>query len=93
MGWKYIMIQTMHDGLVVNWPVIFPDKMVHSDVAKCARMMVPVKGSVQGIVSAGKIEHVEADGLGGSSETLSLASREEDEAIIKLYSYLHGIET
>jgi len=94
MGWKYIMIQSKHGDVTYNWPIIFPDKMIHSEVAGCARMMVPVKGSVTGIVSAGKIEHLEVNGLGGDSETLSLDSRpEQDSAIIEMYSYLHGIET
>lgn len=95
MGWKYIMIRSRSKtGIVTDWPVIFPDKMVHAEVAGCARMMVPVKGTVLGVVSAGKIEHLVVEGLGGDSETLSLKSRpDEDTKIIEMYSYLHGIET
>jgi hypothetical protein len=42
-------------------------------------------------VSAGKIEHVSVEGLGGNSETLALAAAPGDDKIIENYSYGHGL--
>lgn len=91
MAWKYIMIESvMPNGLIVKFPVIFPDKLVHSEVFGVLRVVVP--GKHVGASSAGKIEHVDVVGLGGDSETLGLRSnREEDTVTIERYSYLHGI--
>lgn len=41
MGWKYIMFEnTMGDSKIL-FPVIFPDKMVHSEVAAVLRHCQP----------------------------------------------------
>lgn len=94
MGWKYVMFETKLADCIVHVPVIFPDKLVHKDIADYMTMAlmttfkVPVK-----TVSAGKIEHVTADGLGGDSETLKLKSHPEDAVIIEAYSYLHGLNS
>jgi len=92
MGWKYIMFENRIGDTKILFPVIFPDKMVHSEVAAVLRHCQPGwhKGGVKA-VSAGMIEHVTVDGLHGSSETLNLDSKEEDASIIDAYSYGHGI--
>lgn len=86
------MFENTIGDLKLLFPVIFPDKMVHSDVAAVLRRCQPGwhNGSVRAI-SAGIIEHVTVDGLHGSSETLKLDAREEDADIIDAYSYSHGI--
>lgn len=93
MGWKYIMFENrMSEGTKFLFPVIFPDKMVHSEVAAALRHCQPGwhHGGVAAI-SAGMIEHITIDGLHGSSETLNLESNPEDTATIESYSYAHGI--
>lgn len=92
MGWKYIMFENTIGDLKLLFPVIFPDKMVHSEVAAVLRRCQPGwhKGGVRA-VSAGMIEHITVDGLHGSSETLKLDAKEEDANIIDSYSYGHGI--
>lgn len=92
MGWKYIMFENRMGDSKVLFPVIFPDKMVHKDVAAVLRHCQPGwhKGGVAA-VSAGMIEHITVDGLHGESETLNLESNPEDAAIIDSYSYGHGI--
>ena len=92
MGWKYVMFKNKIGDLEVLFPVIFPDKMVHSDVAKGLRSFMPGWRS-KGVepVSAGKIEHLEIRGLGGDSETLGLSSEQGDKDVIENYSYAHGI--
>lgn len=86
------MFENRMGDLKVLFPVIFPDKMVHGEVAAVLRSCQPGwhKGGVVA-VSAGMIEHVTVDGLHGESETLKLESNVEDAAIIDSYSYGHGI--
>jgi hypothetical protein len=92
MGWKYVMIETtFKGGMKILFPVIFPDKMIHSEVAAVAKIVAPMGGNTSRVVSAGKIEHIEVHGLGGDSETLKLSSKEEDATVIERYSYFHGV--
>jgi hypothetical protein len=92
MGWKYVMFKNKIGDLEVLFPVIFPDKMVHSDVMVGLRAFMPgwQSGGITA-VSAGKIEHLEVAGLGGDSETLKLKSRPDDKDVIENYAYVHGI--
>lgn len=92
MGWKYVMFENKVGTLTVMFPVIFPDKMVHKDVAAHLRHLMPGwrHGGVKA-VSAGKIEHLTVHGLGGNSDTLGLESNPDDKGIIDDYSYMHGI--
>lgn len=94
MGWKYIIIEiTLPDSdTKVKFPVIFPDKMIHIEVATVMKLVGPLEGNKPEIVSAGIIEHVMTDGLGGESITLHLKSHGVlDEQLIEGYSYFHGI--
>lgn len=92
MAWKYVMLKS---GNFV-FPVIFPDKLVHSDVAqvmKCAVHQCLPNEDVAQVISAGSIDHVELVNLGGESMSLNVRSRGEvDKHAIELYSYVHGIE-
>jgi hypothetical protein len=93
MAWKYIMVENgFPGGTRFLIPVIFPDKLIHSDVYANIKSIMPGWEAL-GVkaFSAGKIEHIRVEGLGGESETLRLKSHPEDERIIKNYSYLHGI--
>jgi hypothetical protein len=92
MGWKYIMAEiTMPQGLKVKVPIIFPDKLIHLEVATVIKLVAPLDGNKPQIVSAGTIEHIVPVGLGGESDTLKLKSRESDALTIKQYSYFHGV--
>jgi hypothetical protein len=94
MGWKYVMLESRIGwDTKVLYPVIFPDKLVHSQVAMQLRKIIPGWRRTYGVqvVSAGKIEHLEVEGLGGESETLGLKSELTDTGVIENYSYLHGI--
>jgi hypothetical protein len=92
MGWKYIMVLNKIGDTRFLVPVIFPDKLVHSQVYAQTRTIMP-GWQFDGVkaISAGKIEHIELDGLGGESETLNLKSRPDDRGVIENYSYEHGI--
>lgn len=93
MGWKYVMFETKIAGCSAMVPVVFPDKLVHKDVVEHMRHLLgrTFKGASCRPVSAGKIEHVIVDGLGGDSETLGLKAHEDDSKIIEAYSYFHGL--
>lgn len=42
MGWKYVMFENrMPGGTKFLFPVIFPDKMVHSQIAMALRPFMP----------------------------------------------------
>lgn len=93
MAWKYIMFENKIGDVTIMFPVIFPDKLVHSAVYDHLKSTMPGwhSGGVAP-VSAGKIEHITVLGLGGDSETLGVESLgEEDASIIRMYSYEHGI--
>ncbi len=93
MGWKYIMFENKVGDTTIMFPVIFPDKMVHKEVATVLRHCQPGwhHGGVAA-VSAGVISKLEVKGVGGESETLNLESfGQEDEDIINNYNYAHGI--
>lgn len=92
MGWKYIMFENTIGDSKFLFPVIFPDKMVHSEVSAVLRHCQPGwhHGGVKPI-SAGMIDQLYVEGVGGESETLKMASKIEDENIINTYNYFHGI--
>lgn len=92
MSWKYIMFENHIGNMKILFPVIFPDKLVHSQVYAHLKSTMPGFHS-RGIVavSAGKIEHLTVNGLGGDSETLRLSSKPGDKDVIEAYSYEHGI--
>ena len=89
MGWKYLMIENR----LAAYPVIFPDKLVHIEVATVMRLIVPTIDKQQPMpVSAGFIESLYVEGVGGDSKTLKMSSRPGDEGIINRYKYFHGIK-
>lgn len=94
MGWKYVIVETtLEGGTRIEFPLIFPDKMIHSQVARAIRRLPPIRGLPARAVGAGMIEHLEVYGVGGKSETLGIKSRgETDKRLIEAYSYFHGIK-
>jgi hypothetical protein len=94
MAWKYVMMDVRFPktGLHVLFPVIFPDKLVHSYVASAMSTVLAAHGMPSvSVASAGKIEEVTVDGLGGGSETLAKVAMDVDTDVINNYEYKHGI--
>lgn len=93
---KYIVIRIEDRTLVREYPVIFPQALVHEDVYRAMRLAVSNRGNKVSAVSAGFVNSMEI-GSGslrcyGYSETLKLKSREkEDESLIASLDYSHGI--
>jgi hypothetical protein len=97
MAWKYVMLRWKLSGsTAVDLPIIFPDKLVHADVAAAIMAMMEVNGYMKSDatiapISAGMIEIILPEGLGGKSETLGLESVSQDATLIRNYAYNHGI--
>lgn len=94
MGMKYIVLEIKNGDTKREWPVIFPDMMVHRQVADIVQNHLTVDHKLDSqIIAAGSVSFfgckVRCD---GESETLNIESRgSEDEKLIKMFDYLHGI--
>lgn len=96
---KYVMIEIPAHGEAParRVPVIFPESLVHADVAVALERVVkstlaPKARVTVKATSAGmcRLDNVLCH---GESETLQLKSRERADAqVIEMYDYLHGIE-
>ena len=94
MAFKYIMFK--HRGR--EFPVIFPDLMVHSIMADTMKQYYIMEARAMGNpdwvapvpVSAGEVQMVVA-GCSGRSETLKLDSRPFDASAITMFPYTHGV--
>lgn len=88
---KYVMFEHDLEGVTQKIPIIFPDRLVHADVAERMRHLlrrvhkIDAKPVSAGFVNLGLISCY------GESETLGLSARNEDGAIIETMDYLHGI--
>lgn len=73
-----------------NVPVIYPDFLVHEDVANAFKTINGMEKAT--VISAGHTS-LTVDECYGRSSTLNIDSREdEDNRIINAYEYCHGIE-
>ncbi len=94
---KYVMLEiTLAGGEAPPFklPVIFPDKLVHRDMAahvKSVAWATWPRCNVN-VISAGEIQLGGVECF-GESETLNVKSRgERDARTIDVYNYFHGIE-
>lgn len=90
MGLKYIVMRVRDR----EWPIIFPDAMVHKDVAETVRWhLMRHHDQDCRVVSAGSFTCF--GGVircGGESETLKIKSRgKTDVKLIALFDYNHGL--
>ena len=94
MGMKYIIVQIKNGETKREWPIIFPDMMVHRQVAETTKWHLMRHHEQEcRIIAAGSISFFGGEvRCSGESETLNLESRgKEDEKLIKMFDYLHGI--
>lgn len=91
MGFKYIMVE-VDRGVAgqQRLPIIFPDVLVHDDVAKAILALPNFSKQPAKVVSAGTAEAVTAL-CDGESETLKLKSDETDTDVICSFAYYHGL--
>lgn len=86
---KYIVLK-LEDR---EFPVIFPNMLVHKQVFEAINKVAPFLGKAKA-VSAGEISSmaIEKDSCHGKSDTLKLVSRAEtDDQLIHMHDYLHGL--
>lgn len=89
-GFKYIVIRAGD----YEFPIIFPDKLVHEDVAVAMLRLEPIcKLKTPVIASAGFVRMDEISVGASISESLGVGPREGDAALIRHYAINHGINT
>lgn len=94
---KYIVVKVGLGDNQREWPVIFPDNFIHSIMADAIKGYFAAEASsvrlprpVITVVSAGSIE-IDVRWCGGKSETLRLASADDDGQFIQCLPYNFGI--
>lgn len=80
---KYVMFQVEDQKI----PIIFPEQLVHAEVAAVVKAVLSNGAKV---VSAGLITAMAVVATDGDSETLGLKSDPADANIINAYPYEHG---
>lgn len=91
---KYIVMKINNGETVREWPIIFPDMMVHKQVAYVIELTIKRFHNMPcSVIAAGSFSCFGGEvRCFGESETLGLESRgEEDVKLIKMFDYLHGI--
>lgn len=94
MGMKYIVLEIKNGDTKREWPIIFPDMMVHRQVADIVQNHLAVDCKLNSrIIAAGSVSFFGGEvRCFGESETLNIESRgSEDAKLIKMFDYLHGI--
>lgn len=90
---KYIVLQGTKGSMTLELPIIFPNHLVHADVAGVlldSEILPPGKWSV---VSAGEFTPSAVHICCGHSETLNIGSRGTvDELLISMHDYGAGIK-
>lgn len=88
---KYVMVEVDHGSFKQRVPVVFPNFMVHSDMAEALTEVLKLKHRFKKVkvVSAGDCNVLEVK-CSGRSSTLRLPSLEGDTAIVSTYDYTHG---
>ena len=92
---KYIMLEVVpYEGapLEQHVPIIFPDQLTHSCMFEAVMRSKDFRRNHVSVVSAGFI-NLDDCTVYGRSETLGVASREQDTETIRNYEYYHGIQT
>lgn len=88
---KYIMFRVRIGDTEKFLPIIFPDELVHSDIAETIKSLILSRYRWNIDVSSAGSINIGATTCGGKSETLVSASDPSDAKIIQLYDYCHGI--
>ena len=89
MGFKYVMLEIDNGAFKRRLPIIFPDILVHADVAAAVQSL-PMMGEAKPI-AAGSIDLMAA-ACHGRSSTLNVSAGETDAELINTFPYFHGME-
>jgi hypothetical protein len=88
---KYIIYTRDYFGVRQEIPIIFPNQLVHLEVAKALKSVV---GSSK-IVAAGEFSslNIDSDGFIGKSTTIGIRSRgKRDGKLIAMFDYKQGLD-
>ena len=99
---KYIVVEVKQQDITREFPFIFPEAIIHSDMYKMAErnLMMELHADSVRCVGAGFISCVnmlratvgDSACCYGRSESLNVSSRgETDDKLIKLLDYTHGM--
>lgn len=93
---KYIMFEQEIGEIKRKIPFIFPNFLVHQDVAAVTKVLLDetFKNSKNRIVSAGDVQIGAGATINcsGKSETLKIKSHPDDTQILTMYDYFHGVQ-
>lgn len=94
MDYSYVMLEvSREDGLVQKIPIVFPQLLVHKDVAEAIVKVLEKDGIKAKVSSAGALRMDEVTVYPDSkSSTLGVDCNPRDEDTIVLYPYFHGIQ-
>lgn len=88
---KYVMFRKKDKELSIYHPVIFPNHMIHADVAEYTHYALPIPLIGWEVVSSGEYNVMTGD-CSGKSESLNLKSNpERDTYIIRMNDYGGGM--
>lgn len=94
---KYIIVKVDSSGDSREWPIIFPDNLIHSIMADAMRRYFYKEAEAMGhplphveTVSAGAIS-IDVLYVGGKSESLKIESKDGDYNFISCLEYNHGM--
>lgn len=88
---KYIMLETQLQHIRRRVPIIFPDFMVHEDIARLFHdFLIHRHEMFSNVISAGDIDLGLVE-CSGRSETLKIESSPDDNQTINSYDYFNGI--
>ena len=94
MGFKYIVLEIKTGDVKREWPIIFPDMMVHKQIFQYMKNLLGCHHDLNSrVIAAGSVSFFGGEVIcHGMSETLNIESRgAEDAKLIKMFDYLHGI--
>jgi hypothetical protein len=86
MAWKYVILRWKD---MYDYPIIFPEKLVHADVADLMCACLPL-GQIT-VVGAGFIGDLTFDKVGGLSTSLGIRSGPRDGSIMDNYDITNGV--
>jgi hypothetical protein len=88
---KYIVLKQNFNGIIREISIIFPNELVHSEVARLFQEHYPEFIGRSEVISAGDINVGDVE-CAGKSTSLKIKSREKnDEDLINTVDYFHGI--
>lgn len=85
-GFNYIVIDNGRQRL----PIIYPDVLVHDEVAAVILVLPNFEKAKSRVVSAGNVR-ILCEYAGGDSETLNIESDPGDADLINSFPYFHGL--